>query len=106
MTKAITITIPHALGLAEAQRRLQQGFADLERQFAGGLGIVSIQQRWIGNRLEFEGGAVGQKIHGFIDVLDNNVNIQVDLPQFLALIAERIKSRLQREAQLLLEKKE
>jgi hypothetical protein len=43
---------------------------------------------------------------GRLDVFADSVHLELDLPEFLALIAERIKSRLASETQkLLLEKK-
>ncbi len=48
---------------------------------------------------------VGQKISGQLDILADSVHVQLDLPDLLALIAERITGRLKKETRLLLEKK-
>ena len=63
------------------------------------------QERWDADRLSFEGGALGQKITGRVDVLADAVRIELDLPEILAAIADRIRGRLQSAAQKLLEKK-
>lgn len=106
MTKPVSVTITHSLGKDEARRRLQEGFARVRQQLSGGLvGMVSFHERWEGDRLHFEGGAIGQKISGRLDVLADSVQIQLDLPDVLALIAERITGRLKKETQVLLEKK-
>jgi hypothetical protein len=106
MPRPIAITIPHQLGQAEARRRLETGFASLRQQMTGGLpAFVSFTERWDADRLTFEGGALGQKITGRLDVLPDAVRIELDLPQILAAIADRITGRLQTEAQQLLEKK-
>jgi len=72
----------------------------------GGLGgMVSFQQRWEGDRLHFEGGGLGQKMTCRIDVLADSVQVQLDLPEMLAAIADRISARLKQEGQKLLEKR-
>jgi hypothetical protein len=55
--------------------------------------------------MSFSAQALGQGISGRLDVLDNRVHMEVDLPLVLAMIADQIRGRLQREGQLLLEKK-
>ncbi len=102
MSKAVTVTIPHELGRAEARRRVDAGFGDLSRHL-GGLGAVS--KSWDGDRLSFSFSTVGQAISGFIDVADRAIRLEVLLPGFLGMIAGQVKGRLQKEGQLLLEKK-
>ena len=102
MSKAVTVTIPHELGRAEARRRVDVGFGDLSRHL-GGLG--SVTQSWDGDRLSFSFAMMGQAISGAIDVADRAVRIEVLLPNLLALMADKVKGRLQKEGQLLLEKK-
>ncbi|HEY4309655.1 MAG TPA: polyhydroxyalkanoic acid system family protein [Pirellulales bacterium] len=106
MTKQVSATIPHSLGKEEARRRLQEGFARIRQQLSGGLaGMLAFHDRWDGDRLYFEGGAIGQKISGRLDVLADSVQIQLDLPNVLALIAEQFTGRLKKETQVLLENK-
>jgi putative polyhydroxyalkanoate system protein len=102
MSKPVTVTIAHDLGKAEARRRVESGFGDLSRHL-GGLGTVS--QRWEGDRLSFAFQAMGQAISGGVEVEDRAVRLEVLLPGLLAMMASKIKGRLQQEGQLLLEKK-
>jgi putative polyhydroxyalkanoate system protein len=102
MSKAVTVTIPHELGRAEARRRVETGFDDLSRHL-GGLGEVS--KSWDGDRLAFSFAAMGQSITGAIEVADRSVQLEVILPNLLALMADKVRGRLQKEGQLLLEKK-
>jgi putative polyhydroxyalkanoate system protein len=102
MSKAVTVTIPHELGRAEARRRVEAGFGDLSRHL-GGLGAVT--RSWDGDRLSFSFAAMGQAISGAIEVADRSVNLEVILPNLLAMMAGKVKGRLQKEGQLLLEKK-
>jgi hypothetical protein len=106
MSRPVSVNIPQQLGKAEARRRIEEGFGRLRKQLAGGLAsMVAFQERWEGDRLHFEGGALGQKMTGRIDVLENAVQIEVDLPELLAALADRIKGTLKQETQKLLEKK-
>jgi hypothetical protein len=102
MSRPVSISVPHQLGQAEARRRLETGFASLRKQLTGGLPLVSVNERWEADRLHFDGGALGQKINGRIDVLPDAVRIEVDLPEILAAIADRVAGRLKTEAQKLL----
>jgi len=106
MARPIEVSIPHALGKDEARRRIEQGFGKLRSQMTSGLGgLVSFQERWTGDQLEFEGGILMQQVRGRLTVLPDAVRIQVDLPEMLAAIADKIRGTLQREGQKLLEKK-
>jgi hypothetical protein len=106
MARPVTVTIPHALGKDEARRRIEEGFGRMRQQLTSGFGtVVAFQERWEGDRLHFEGGALGQKMTGRLDVRADAVEIQLDLPEILAAIADRIRGALQTEGQKLLEKK-
>ena len=106
MARPVTVNIPHALGKDEARRRIEEGFGRMRQQMTGGLGaMVSFQERWEGDRLHFEGGGLGQKMTGRLDVMADSVQIQLDLPEMLAAIADKIAGRLKTEGQKLLEKK-
>jgi hypothetical protein len=106
MPTPITVSIPHRLGKAEARRRLEEGFGRIEQQLAANLmGMVSFSNRWENDRLHFEGGSFGQNISGSLDIQEDAVQLQVHLPAFLAAIADRFRSTLQKQTQLLLEKK-
>lgn len=106
MARPVSVNIPHALGKDEARRRIDEGFGRLRQQMTGGLGaMMAIQEHWEGDRLHFEGGSLGQKLTGRIDVLADAVQIQLDLPEILAALADRVMGKLQQEGRKLLEKK-
>jgi len=104
MSKPLTVEIPHDLGLQEARRRIESGFERLEHQFGGG-GLAKVEKRWSGDRLSFQAQVLGQHLSGRLDVLEQVVRMELDLPPFLAMIAGSLKGRLQKEGQLLLERK-
>jgi hypothetical protein len=106
MARPVTVTIPHSLGKEEAKKRISEGFDRLKTQMTGGIGMMlSFNQQWDGDRLNFEGGGLGQKITGRLDVRADAVEFQVDLPDMLAAIADKITGKLKAEGQKLLEKK-
>ncbi len=100
------VNIPHALGKEEARRRIDEGFGRMRQQMTGGMaGMLSFEERWEGDRLHFEGRGLGQSLTGRLDVRADCVEIQLDLPEILAALAERITGRLRQEGRKLLEKK-
>jgi hypothetical protein len=103
MSKPITVTIPHQLGRAEARKRIDEGFADLSRHLGGSAG--ALDKSWEGDRLNFSLTSFGQSITGHVAVAEAGVTVEVLLPGFLAMIAERVRGTLQKEGQLLLTKK-
>jgi hypothetical protein len=106
MARPVTVTIPHTLGKEEAKKRISEGFDRLKSQMTGGIGaMLSFNQQWDGDRLNFEGGGLGQKLTGRLDVRADAVEFQVDLPDMLAAIADKITGKLKAEGQKLLEKR-
>lgn len=99
----ITITIPHKLGAAEARQRIDEGFEKLQRQFGGNL--AEVEKRWKGDRLSFRAKAVGQVVSGWLDVGESQVKMEVFLPGLLGMLAGKIRGGLEKQGQLLLEKK-
>jgi hypothetical protein len=103
MTRPVSIDIPHELGAAEARRRIEEGFGRIEQQLGGGM--AQVQKSWDGDRMSFAAKVMGQSITGRLDVQEKQVAMQIDLPTFLALMADKITGRVKKEGQLLLEKK-
>ncbi|MBZ8134220.1 polyhydroxyalkanoic acid system family protein [Afifella sp. IM 167] len=104
MSTPVTVHIPHKLGREEAKRRLQGGFGRMREEIAGGR-VVHFNENWQDDRLNFDASVMGQSIAGRLDVFDDVVRVEVDLPWFLGAIAEKLQGRLQKAGTLLLEKK-
>ena len=102
MSKPVVVNVPHDLGREEARRRLQTGFARIREQIGGK--ALDFDERWEGERLHFNAGALGQKVSGRVDVMETSVRIEVDLPWMLAAIAQKLQGRIQQAGTLLLEK--
>jgi hypothetical protein len=102
MSKPVTVTIPHQLGRLEARRRLDEGVDKMIGQL-GSVGTVS--KAWDGDVLRFSVTAMGQVVNGFLHVFDQEVRLEVILPGFLAMLANKVKGRIAQEGAVLLEDK-
>jgi hypothetical protein len=103
MSKPITMTIPHQLGVAEARRRIEDGFEQLGAQVPGGL--ANVQKHWTGDTMTFSAVVMGQTISGTLAILATAAHLEVLLPGLLGMIAGKIKGQMQKQGTLLLEKK-
>ncbi|TDR94031.1 polyhydroxyalkanoic acid system family protein [Enterovirga rhinocerotis] len=103
MPKPLVVVIPHELGQAGARRRLETGLEAVKSKF--GAQITSIDSSWTGEHLDVVVKAVGQSVTAGLDVAEDTVRVEVQLPWMLALLAEKAKNLIQKEGTLLLEKK-
>jgi putative polyhydroxyalkanoate system protein len=103
MTKPLIVSIPHDLGKEEAARRLQQGVTRMKSQF--GDKVASFDEQWSGDRMDFRVGTWGPTVTGHLEVMEDSVRVEVQLPWLLAMIAEKAKSFIQKQGTLMLEKK-
>jgi hypothetical protein len=107
MSKPVVVTIPHHLSKEEAKSRLQNGFGHIRAQLASHLvgKLSAVEDRWVEDRMEFRLATLGQSVTGRVDVMDDSVRVEIDLPWLLARLAESLRGRISREATRLLEKK-
>jgi hypothetical protein len=103
MSKPLVVSIPHNLGKAEATRRLQTGVGQLKQQFSGQ--IASFDEQWQADRMSFKVGAMGQTVTGHLDIQEDAVRVEVQLPWILAMAAEKARGFIQKQGTLMLEKK-
>ncbi len=94
MAKPLIITLPHSLGAAEAKRRIAGGIETLKQQYAAQLSRADIA--WQGDRAELTVGALGQSIHARVDVGEDQLRIEVDLPWLLQKLARPLETFLAR----------
>ncbi len=103
MRETISVSIPHHLGKGEALRRIKDGVVEARTKFAS---LLTVQQAdWSGDTLAFQVSAVAQQVGGTIQVLDDSVKLDVQLPWLLAKLAKVIAPAVKKEGTLLLEKK-
>ena len=101
--KTIHLSVPHRLNADDARTRVQGAIADLKRQHAAR--FAQVDEAWSGNRMDFRLSVMGQSVTGRVDVVDQAVNLEIDLPWILAMLADKIRGTVQREGTKLLEKK-
>ncbi len=103
MTEPLIVVIPHRLGKDEAARRIRDGVARAKSEFAYLMRLEN--DVWEGDRLSFAASALGQHAHGFIDVYEGAVRLEVTLPWLLARFARAVQRVVGQRGTLLLEKK-
>ena len=94
MGKPLSVTIPHSLGAAQAKQRISQGVESLRQQYASQITRADIA--WQGDKAELQVGALGQVIKARIDVQEDHLRIEVDLPWLLQKLARPLESFLTR----------
>ena len=102
-TKTIDVSIPHRLGRDEARDRLKSGVERLQSQFGGQ--VAQIQHTWNDYRADFAFSAMGQGITGRLNVEEQAIKLSVDVPWMLAVLADKIKGKIEQEGRKLLERK-
>ena len=92
----------YKLGREEARHRLDSGLARLRPELAG---LVStLDYSWEGDRLNFQAGVMWQTITGGIEVLDDAIRIEIDLPWMMQLLADTITKQVRGRGLAMLEK--
>ena len=103
VSRPLIVSIPHHLGREEAARRIKSGLAAARASYSALLTIR--EETWTGDRLAFNLSALGQSAIGVIDVADDHVRLEVQLPWLLAMVAEKLTPAIRKEGTLMLEKK-
>lgn len=102
MSRPVVVDLPHSLGTEEAKRRMREGIGRLPDHIPGG---GQVESRWEGDRMHLRVGAMGQEVIGHIDVYEKKVTVELALPAFLALFADKISGVLKKRGTELLEDK-
>lgn len=104
MGRPVTVTIPHRLGRTEARARVEAHLDQFRAQLASA-GLGHVRHAWSDDRLGFSAKTLGQTIHGSLDVNEDNLQIEITLPGFLAGFADKVAERLQQQGPRMLENK-
>jgi hypothetical protein len=102
MPRPVVVTIPHRLGKEEAKHRLQAGFHNVRSNV--GESFMVLKDTWAGDHLDFQASLLGQSTTGTVDVAEDHVRLEVQLPWVLAILADKAKALVKRQGQLMLEK--
>lgn len=103
MAETVKVDIPHKLTREDARQRIIEGFDRVRSDATGGM--LKFEDQWSGDHLDFRAGMLGQRIVGRLDILDDHVHVELDLPGFLASIANKLTGKIRSEGQILLENK-
>jgi hypothetical protein len=101
MSQPIVVSLPHRLGKAEALRRLKASFTDVQ---SGGGPLFVFKNQWSGDHLDFRASMLGQTTTGTVDVAEDHVRLEVQLPWLLSMLANKAKALVEKQGKLMLEK--
>jgi hypothetical protein len=102
MSQPLIVSIPHRLGRQEAKRRLDSGIGRIGPELAG---LVStLDHSWEGDTLNFRAAAMWQTISGRLEVMDDAVRIEIDLPWMMRLLGDTIMKQVRGRGIAMLEK--
>ena len=102
MSQPLIVSIPHRLGKQEAKRRLDRGIRRLRPEL--GALVSGLDYGWDGDSLNFNASAMWQTITGRIDVLDEAVRVEIELPWIMNLLGDTIAKQVRGRGLALLEK--
>src|ERR1700752_842070 len=102
MSQPLLVSIPHRLGRQEARRRLDSGIVRLPPELSAL--ISGLDYHWEGDTLNFAASAMWQRITGRIEVLDDVVRVEIDLPWMMQVLRDTITRRVRGRGITLLEK--
>ena len=102
MSQPLIVLVPHSLGRQEAQRRLDRGIGRLEDEL--GAILSGFNHHWQEATLNFTASAMWQRITGRIEVLDDAVRVEIELPWVMQLLRDTITKRVRGRGVALLEK--
>lgn len=92
MQRSIEVDLAHQLGKDEARSRIAGNIGTLGKHLPGG--VAEVKERWEGDTLHLDIGAMGQNVAARLDVGNANVHIKVELPGLLGMFAGAIEKVL------------
>jgi Putative polyhydroxyalkanoic acid system protein (PHA_gran_rgn) len=102
MPQPLIVSIPHRLGRQEGRRRLDSSITRLRPEL--GILLSELNYHWEQDTLNFIGSAMWQRISGRIEVLDDAVRVEIDLPWMMQVLRDTITRRVRGRGIALLEK--
>jgi putative polyhydroxyalkanoic acid system protein len=102
VSQPLFVSIPHRLGRLEARRRLDSGIGRLRPELNALLS--GLDYHWEGDTLNFVASAMWQRITGRVEVLDEVVRVEINLPWIMQLLRETISKQMRGRGVALLEK--
>lgn len=98
----VVITISHRLGKDEVIRRLKPALSQAAQSFP----VIAVEEEtWTGDRLDFRVKALGNSIIGNVEVFENFVRLEAQLPWLLARFADGVRRVIETRGRILLDHK-
>lgn len=95
------VPIPHTLGKEEVKRRLRERSSEMAGLFPGGKADVVIS--WpLDDRMAMQVSAMGQTVNAHVDVSDDAVVFEIDLPAVLSFFEPMVRGVVEEKTQKLL----
>lgn len=95
------VRLPHQLEKAEIRRRLEERKGEITSYFPEGM--ADLESRWAGeDHMDFIVAIAGQRIQGAVDIADDHVVIDVDLPFILSFLGKKVEDSVRKEGTRLL----
>ena len=95
------VAIPHSLPREDVRRRIRERSGELAGIVPGG--IATVETGWRGeDTMDMAITAMGQTVHGAVEVADSEIAITFDLPPQLGMLAAMIEAKIREKGQKLL----
>ena len=95
------VPISHTLGKDEVKRRLRERSGELAGLFPGGKANVAIN--WpLEDRMAMQVSALGQTVNAHVDVTDDAVVFEIDLPAAFSFFEPLVRGAVEEKTQKLL----
>jgi hypothetical protein len=98
----LIVSIPHHLAEAEAERRVKDAIAGLQKDY--GYLLTIDRQVWHGPHLRFDATVMGQPARGRIDIAADHVDVKVMMPASLSVLVDLAQPVLLRQGTQMLAK--
>jgi Putative polyhydroxyalkanoic acid system protein (PHA_gran_rgn) len=99
--RTLKISIPHQLGKEEAKRRIQGHFGHFRSQSASLM--TQFDEHWSGDDMNFDATLLAAPITGHLRVEEELVDVEVDMPWFLAALSSAVRKVIEPNTRHLLE---
>jgi hypothetical protein len=77
---------------------LKTSFSDAQ---SSGAGLFVFKNQWSGDHLDFHASLLGQSTKGTVDVAEDHVRLEVQLPWLLSMLANKAKALVEKQGKLL-----
>ncbi|MGB5085434.1 MAG: polyhydroxyalkanoic acid system family protein [Methylocystis silviterrae] len=96
MSNAITVTVPHDLGVEAAKARVSEQLTKMQREYMDK--VAHSEVTWAGDVATVHVRALGQAASAQITVLKDLLRIDIQLPWLLAALSGKVQQVISRNA--------